>query len=63
MAKSTPKGKGDERAEKIAHGNVRMGEIQTAAASTMEPADYQGGYPAPEKPLRNAAYVTKKGRG
>jgi len=42
MAKSEKKG---GSASKMAEGNVKLGEIQTAASSTMEPRSYARGYP------------------
>ena len=44
MAKSEKKG---TSAAKMAEGNVRVGgsDIESAATSTFEPADYSGGYP------------------
>ena len=50
---------GKNSADKMAFGNVKKADIQTAAASTMEPADYQHGYAPVPGSLRNS-YGRKK---
>jgi len=61
MAKYSSKGKGSSSntAEKMAHGDIKVADIQTAAASTMGPRDYSKGYPPILDPLRNS-YDRKK---
>lgn len=43
--------------------NAKLGNIYTAAKSTMKPESYERGYPANEIELRNAMPAIIKGRG
>jgi hypothetical protein len=54
------KGKGKESGENMPHGNVKMADIKTAAASTMEPRDYEKGYPSQPGRLRNENFADHK---
>lgn len=60
-SKYSSKGKGSSSnvAEKMAHGDIKVADIQTAASSTMGPRDFSKGYPPIEAPLRNS-YGRKK---
>ena len=43
--------------------NAKLGDIYTAAKSTMEPADYSKGYPTPEGALHNTNFSGKRPGG
>lgn len=43
--------------------NAKLGDIYTAAKSTMEAADYSKGYPTPEGALHNMNFSGKRPGG
>jgi hypothetical protein len=61
MAKSEKKG---TSAAKMAEGNIRVrgSDIETAATSTMEPADYSGGYPHQRNLIYQGKFSISKGK-
>lgn len=53
---------GDAKAERIAPSNAKVEDIQTAAKSTMDDANYEHGYPANEGELLNRNF-SSRGKG
>ena len=57
MAKSDDKSEGGKRGLRQ---SAKLGDIYTAAKSSMEPADYERGYPPNENELLNKNFSTGK---
>jgi hypothetical protein len=61
MAKGS---KGKSSGEVMPAGSVKMADIKTAASSTMEPRDFEKGYPSQPGVLRNTNFGDhKRGKG